>query len=437
MFSLKTKPDRSQPSGSTSSGFRSDPRWALVERILATVPFQKSSKLHSLLTYVAEYSILGKAEALTERQIGIAVFGKPTDYSPAEDSAVRVHVRQLRLRLHEYFAVEGRHETQRVEIPKGSYALEFHDVEPEDALKSTNLGEQGTEGMQGPVQWVRQIFPWAAIAIAVICALGWYRAAKLAANPTASWPLSTVVQADRPTRVVVSDSSLMLRRLGDHRVGLDEYLTPDYRQKMIPGNTPENFNRLLSYILDSQLTSFADLTAISSMMKLAGPLGQQFVLTSAHDLDRRDLEQGNYIFVGGPTSNPWVSLFSDKVNFQAVEETVGGHMHFRNRNPLPGEQAEYEGLQSTGSTGEDYATISVLPGQMGRGNVMILQGLRQAGTEALSLVLANNEDRAMLEKAVLQKTKSQTPYFEVLVRSQAVAGAPVSFSIVSVRTIQP
>ena len=63
---------------------RSDPRWLLVERILHSAPFQKSPNLHALLSYLAEYSILGKVEALTERQIGEAVFGKPAGYSPAE-----------------------------------------------------------------------------------------------------------------------------------------------------------------------------------------------------------------------------------------------------------------------------------------------------------------------------------------------------------------
>src|SRR5580698_3103898 len=117
-------------------GIHSDPHWQLVERILLTVPFQKSPNLHALLSYLAECSILGRFDALTERQIGIAVFGKPAGYNPADDSAVRVHVRQLRLRLHEYFDQEGRNEIHRADIPKGSYVLEFHSSEPETKLQA-------------------------------------------------------------------------------------------------------------------------------------------------------------------------------------------------------------------------------------------------------------------------------------------------------------
>ena len=50
---------------------------------------------------------------------------KPSNYSPLEDSSVRVHVRQLRLKLHEYFNEEGRNEPVILEIPKGSYAPVF------------------------------------------------------------------------------------------------------------------------------------------------------------------------------------------------------------------------------------------------------------------------------------------------------------------------
>jgi hypothetical protein len=437
MSPLETKAEVPKLNGSPAADFHADHRWRLVERILLTLPFQKSGKLHALLSYLAEYSIQGKADSLTERQIGIAVFGKPADYSPAEDSAVRVHVRQLRLRLHEYFAQEGRNETQRVEIPKGSYALEFRDAQPDANPVLAPPSEVAPKASKPRTGRAREVLFWVAVAAAVVCAIGWYRAARPTPHLGAPWPLSAVIQPDRQTRVVVSDSSLMLRRLGQHETTLDEYLQPDYRQSMIPAHLPENFAGLLDYISGSQLTSFADLTTVSTLLRVAGPLGTQLVLTSARDLDRRDLERGNYVFVGSPTSNPWVSLFADKLNFQVVEESVGGRIHFRNRNPLPGEQQDYEGLVRTGSAGEDYATISLLPGRMGQGSVMILQGLHQEGTEAASSLLADVDARTRLENAVRRNSKSASPYFEALVRSQAVAGAPVSVSIVAVRNIQP
>jgi len=59
------------------------------------------------LQYIVEQTLHGNAHDLTEQHIGNALFHKPSDYSPLEDSSVRVHVRQLRLKLHEYFNEDG------------------------------------------------------------------------------------------------------------------------------------------------------------------------------------------------------------------------------------------------------------------------------------------------------------------------------------------
>jgi hypothetical protein len=345
-------------------------------------------------------------------------------------------MRQLRLRLHEYFDQDGRHEVQRLDIPKGSYLLEFQSSQPETRLPDPSTSAAPAASKKIKRTTIREVLFWAAIAAAIVCAFGWYHAARTAAPTPVPWPLNAVIQPDRQTRIVVSDSSTMLRQLGNQEITLDEYLRPDFRQNLIPPHQPENFSRLLNYISDSQLTSFADLTVYSSLKKLAGPLDTQLVLTSARDLDRRDLERGNYVFVGSPTSNPWVSLFANQLNFQEVEDGIGGKMYFLNKKPLPGELNVYQGLAQTGAGGQDYATISLLPGGMGQGSVLILQGLRQEGTEALGELLANPDDRAQLERALANHGDSQhSPYFEALIRAQAIAGAPVSIQIVTVRTI--
>src|SRR6202035_3286977 len=100
----------------------------LVQRILSSPPFQKSGRLRDLLQYITDQTIRGFAHELTEQHIGEAVFHKRPAYSPLEDSSVRVHARQLRLKLHEYFDGVGRDESLILEIPKGAYAPAFRTV---------------------------------------------------------------------------------------------------------------------------------------------------------------------------------------------------------------------------------------------------------------------------------------------------------------------
>lgn len=418
--------------------FQSDPRRQLIERILRTGPFQKSSRLPTLLRYLAEHSMGGHPEELSEQRIGTAVFGKPAGYSPVEDSAVRVHVRQLRLRLHEYFDSDGREETLVVDIPKGSYEMVFHSAQvkplpPVDAPPAVPDAEPKGRGVP-----VSNFVFWAALVSALVCGFGWYHAVNGTQRERVPWPLNEVIQRDKQTSVVVSDGSTMLRLLTLKEFSLEEYLQPNFLLSLTPPQMDENVARLAKYISNSEIASFADVMMASTVMKLAGPDSDRLVLYPARDLNRRDLEQGNYVFVGGPTSNPWVTLFADSLNFKVVEDVASGKMYFLNKKPLPGELHAYEGLRSTGSGGEDYATISLLPNRTGQGNVLILQGIREEGTEALAVLLADDKDRLQLKQRLNVPNGSKSPvYFEALVRAQTVAGAPVSISIIATRSISP
>src|SRR5713226_777313 len=125
-----------------SDDLLTDKRWQLVQRIVSSPPFQKSTRLRDLLQFITEQTIHGNAHELTEQHIGNALFHKPSDYSPLEDSSVRVHARQLRLKLHEYFNEEGRNEPLILNIPKGSYAPVFR-----PAAKAVNSLAEAAPGV--------------------------------------------------------------------------------------------------------------------------------------------------------------------------------------------------------------------------------------------------------------------------------------------------
>jgi hypothetical protein len=150
----------------------------------------------------------------------------------------------------------------------------------------------------------------------------------------------------------------------------------------------------------------------------------------------RDLDHANFVFVGSPSSNPWVSLFQDRLNFRESEGLVGQSAKmFLNTKPRPGELPQYEGLRSTGAVGEDYATIALLPNLTHDGSVLILQGLQQEGTEAAGRFLADDVKRNQLRSA-LGANGSDPTWFEALIRSRTVSGAPSSTSLIVVRRIQ-
>jgi hypothetical protein len=421
----------------------SDDRWHLIQRIVASPPFQKSGRLRDLLQYITEQTIRGYAHELTEQHIGEALFHKPAGYSPLEDSSVRVHARQLRLKLHEYFDGVGRDEPLIIEIPKGSYAPTFRVAKSvETAPVATPVSERIAP------RFNRTILPWVLCGVLTVLSAALILSSQLnsaRSNATHStsppWPFPQIFDTRHQTVVVVADGNYgMFRILTGERGSLKQYLQRDLPQSAAGLKLGKAGSRFADYISNSTLTSFADVANTVSLMKIAGPLQKQVSVRSARDLRIRDLDHENYIFIGSPASNPWVLLFQDKLNFRESEAAVGNSAKaFVNTKPLPGEQAQYEGLQWTGTEGDDYATIALLPNLTQDGSVLILQGLQQEGTEAAGRFLVEADNRRQLQRSLgipVSDNITENVWFEALVRSRTVSGAPNSTSLVAVRRIR-
>jgi len=259
--------------------------------------------------------------------------------------------------------------------------------------------------------------------------------------PGPPWPFPQIFDARHQTVIVVADGNYgMFRILTGERGSLEQYLQRDFSQSAAALKLGKAGSRFADYISNSTLTSFADVADTVSLMQIAGPLQKQVSVRSARDLRIRDLDHENYIFIGSPASNPWVSLFQDKLNFRESEAAVGNSAKaFVNIKPLPGEQAQYEGLRWTGKEGDDYATIALLPNTTQDGSVLILQGLQQEGTEAAGRFLFEPETRHQLQHALGIPTSdgfTENIWFEALIRSRTVSGAPNSTSLVAVRRIR-
>jgi hypothetical protein len=348
------------------------------------------------------------------------------------------------LKLHEYFNEDGRNEPLILEIPKGAYAPAFRAA----VQKPVAPALEPVSTVLPAIPWRRRAFvPWAMCGVlVVVCSTLLYRSAPSRAVSASTpapltWPFSQVFDARHQTIMVVADSNYGMSRILASRTGsLDQYLRRDFQQGPTVSKIGEADSRLSDYIANSTLTSFADVADVVSLLKMAGPLQSQVSVRYPRDLRMRDLDHENYIFIGSPASNPWVALLQDKLNFRESESVVGKSVKvFVNKTPLPGEQPRYEGLRWTGTQGEDYATISLLPNPTHDGSVLALQGLQQEGTEAAGRFLADEENRRQLMNALhisAADGASQNIWFEALIRSRTVSGAPNSTTLVAVRRIQ-
>lgn len=415
-----------------------DPRWQLTERIVSTPPFQKATRLQAFLRYIVERSLHGQPEELSEYQIGRNVFERGPDYAPLEDSSVRVQARQLRLKLHEYFDGPGSQETLILEIPKGSYVPVFRSVVQQESEASQASGTPASSSEVPVSKWSWYWLPWVLTLIfAVTCGyLIWARGAERHHANEIPWPLSSVFEVQHVPRIIIADSAYQIFRTATGKPAtLNEYLRSKPRTEGGVNQYDSMQARLSHSLAGGTFTSFADVVVVSAISTAAGRYGAEVDVASARDVDPRDLEQGNFIFVGSPSSNPWVALYESKLNFREGPDSAHpGTNCFVNQHPTATEAKTYAG-SSSDTVREDYADLAVLPGIGNRGTVMIIQGLRHEGTEAIGRMIMDPGALQMLTTS-FTASSSHPRYFEALLATRAIAGIPHVTKVVGFRIIQ-
>jgi TolB-like protein len=103
---------------------------AALQRVIAGPTFAHAKMSANLLRYVVEKASAGQTDDIKEYTLAVEVFGRAS-YDPQVDSLVRVQAGKLRKRLAKYYESEGRSESVRIEIPKGSYVPTFRPVVPD------------------------------------------------------------------------------------------------------------------------------------------------------------------------------------------------------------------------------------------------------------------------------------------------------------------
>jgi hypothetical protein len=96
-----------------------------LARILASSLFEGAERSRTLLKFVVEESINGRAERLKEYTIGSEAFGRGNGFDPRTDPIVRAEASRLRSRLDRYYAREGQANPMAIMLPKGSYVPQF------------------------------------------------------------------------------------------------------------------------------------------------------------------------------------------------------------------------------------------------------------------------------------------------------------------------
>jgi len=95
---------------------------AVVEEIIKSKSFGNSTTYANLFRYLVECTISN--EIPKETTIAAEIFGKK-NFDPSQSTLIRVYVYNLRKKLDTYYQSEGVDYKERIQIPKGSYAVQI------------------------------------------------------------------------------------------------------------------------------------------------------------------------------------------------------------------------------------------------------------------------------------------------------------------------
>lgn len=109
---------------------------------------------------------------------------------------------------------------------------------------------------------------------------------------------------------------------------------------------------------------------------LAQSSSRKIDVVGARNLQFSNLKtDDNFIFLGSPRTDPWVSLFGDQLDFRIVVDKNSGEEIIRNVHPYPYERPLYVPTAQGGATGHSFAIIGFIQNPDQNGQVLLLAGL--------------------------------------------------------------
>ncbi len=406
-----------------------DLRRAALERVLRSEAFRRSQRLREFLNYIGTMALDGREGEISELSIGAAVFERRESFNPQDDNIVRSTARSLRQKLKEYAEGEGKEDTLRIEIPKGSYAPVFQPALP---LDNDPKPEREAKG--------KHILTLAAIALAGVLVAAWLLTENFTRATTATPPqngrslLTALLEPGTHLHLVVSD---VLYR--DFTVATGAmYPLEDYAARKIfeasESPSPSKVSADLWQLI--RRGGYTDVHESNAATRMALEFGSRYNIKEHHarELAMNMLQMGdNFVILGGRRANPWAGLYERDLDFQMEFPPNAGVAILRNRNPRKGERDTYENILDARQTGKTYARIALCPGLSGTGKVLLAAGNTGTGTATAADLLIQPRMLTQVEELLGKKVDPRLQRLEMILERDVVGGSTRDFRIVALR----
>jgi hypothetical protein len=401
---------------------------AQIERLVRSHVLHGSESLCKLLRYLAEHAVDHPGASLKEYQIATEVFGRPADFDPQLDSTIRVQAGRLRMKLAEYYSAEGARDPITVELPRGTYVLNFHHRSAEAARPrlATSFPIERFEAAE-PVtdRWKTGALLLSLLLVVAVVAIAYLLAIARTPKSAQSEPAAPAVFANF----------------------WKGYLTDPEEPWVIFSNgafvgRPETGMRYFDAGRDSRdpildhYTGVGEVLAVHALDRVFGSLHRPIRVKRGSLVSLDDVKNNDIIFVGSPAENLTLRDIPSTREFAFRRVDSGprkGDLAIVNAHPQGSEPQYFLGSRSNVPLSEDYSLLALVRGLNPAKWVMILAGTTTIGTEAaVEYVCQQNSLEELLAKLSVSPTGETKP-FEAVLRVKVARGVPVESEIVALR----
>jgi len=441
---------------------------SILKGIIQGPAFRGSHRSGQFLEFVVEAWIAGNFDQLKERLIGVQLFNRKPSYDTGEDAIVRVTASDVRRRLLQHYGWFGTECEFRIELPPGSYVPRLCRKSQVGAILDSPLKPLSTPDilitgavtrkpepevvLSPPIEVSSVVVApdsrpvvvtpkkswlfWQGTGILIVAVLfGWWTHSHIhtpSSSTSSTLPWSALFNASAVTHVITSDPNIdAVQGVTDTDMSLSDYANHRYISN--PGKlTPEQI-RISKLLLTEESSAAApDPPTIAKIAEIAQTFSKKLEVQASRNFQLSFLKNNdNFIFLGSPRSNPWFSLFADKVNFRFVYDHQVGSEFIRNLHSHPPEQEAYIPSANGGGTGYSFAIIAFIQNPDQNGQILLLAGANGEGTAAAGDFVTDlpQISRALQNCGIAPSSSAQ--HFEMLLRTQTMAGVSRETNVVA------
>lgn len=401
-----------------------------IDVLVSSIALRHSESLCKLLRYLANHVLEHPGVSLKEYQIATEVFGRRPDFDPQTDSTIRVQAGRLRAKLSEYYATEGAEDGILVDLPKGTYVLEFH--------RRTLAEIKALPGSSGRARAITEAAKTSPNRMTAIVALGVLFVAALGLIGSL---LNSRKAAESDLKTEADPAPAEFREFWK------PFLTGSEEPWLIFSNAafvgrPETGMRYYNPGQDStrpvwdHYTGVGEVLAVHELDQVFASLHHRIRVKRGSLFSLDDVRNNDLIFLGSPSENLTLTEIPGTRQFvfqRLIDGPRKGDLGIVNVHPQADESRVLLASPSTSPLVEDYAVIALMPGLDPARYVMIFAGTTTFGTQAaVEYVCRQSSLKALLSRLSVSNPGGVKP-FEALLRVKVTRGVPVETELLAVR----